>query len=106
MGDVERRPPIIRTEERVSVNIEAELEGAGAGAATEAEPVVVQNASSHGARVLTRKFYEPGERLLLRSRHGQRLARARVIYVQPCGRRYAVGLELHLAAKDWPAPAR
>ncbi|MGH9473687.1 MAG: PilZ domain-containing protein [Terriglobales bacterium] len=104
MGDVERRPPIIRTEERVSINIEAELEGSGA--ASEAEPVVVQNASSHGARVLTRKFYEPGERLVLRTRHGQRLARARVIYVQPCGRRYAVGLELNLATKDWLPPFR
>lgn len=78
----------------------------GTGAASLAETVAVQNTSLHGARVLTRKFYEPGERLVLRSSRGQRLARARVIYIYPCGRRFAVGLELHQPASDWPAQAR
>lgn len=79
---------------------------AAAGPAGVAETVAVQNVSPHGVRVLTRKFYEPGERVVLDSRDGRRLARGRVVYTYAYGRRYAVGLELYLPAGAWPRPGR
>lgn len=94
-----RRRVIIRTEERVPVHWEVELEGDGLAGARELAQV--HNASPHGACVLTQYAHEPEERLWLRSRSGQILARARVVYAQRREGQYAMGMELLLTDGQW-----
>ncbi len=94
-----RRRVVIRTEERIAVHLELELAREGPGGAR--ERALLENASPHGACVLTQYAHEPEERLWLRSRSGQALARARVVYVRPRHGRYAMGMELLLVDGEW-----
>lgn len=94
-----RRRVVIRTEERVAVHYELELAGEGPGGAREFAQL--QNASLHGACVLTQFAHAPEERVWLRSRSGQVLARARVVYSHWRKGRYATGMELLLTDSEW-----
>lgn len=60
--------------------------------------------SSHGARVETRKRWEPDEQLLVRSIRGSLYSRARVAYCHRyTNHSYVIGLELHFPSGDWTA---
>ena len=94
-----RRRVVIRTEERVAVHCEVELAAEGPGGAREL--ALLENASPHGACVLTQFAHAPEERVWLRRRGGQVLARARVVYSQWREGRYATGMELLLTDGEW-----
>lgn len=66
---------------------------------------VTDNVSRHGARVLTSKALKLNERLNLRSMLGSYRSRARVVYCEPEGELYAVGLQLSASSGDWVSPA-
>ena len=66
---------------------------------------VTDNVSRHGARILTSAPWKANERLTLRSLKGSFRSRGRVIYCEPHGEIYAVGLQLYAFAGDWIAPA-
>lgn len=66
------------------------------------EPTSTQNISSHGARVMTQRIWEPGSRLLIRSLQSDFWARARVVYWRSfSSTRYAVGLEFLAQTGQW-----
>ena len=94
-----RRRVVIRTEERVAVHCEVELAAEGPGGVREL--ALLENASPHGACVLTQFAHAPEERVWLRKRGGPVLARARVVYAQRREERYAMGLELLLTDGEW-----
>lgn len=61
-----------------------------------------ENISLHGIRMVTKRPWNPEERVVVRSRHGSIQSRARVIYCVPMTEeRYAVGLELFSAVSSW-----
>lgn len=67
------------------------------------EPTTTQNLSSRGARVMTQRIWEPGSRLLMRSRQSDFWAQARVVYWRSfSGSRFAIGLEFVASAGKWP----
>ena len=58
------------------------------------ENTTTQNISSHGARVATERFWQPGSELLLKSLRRDFQARARVVYWRSfSSSRFAIGLE-------------
>jgi len=66
------------------------------------ELAFTENISLHGIRIVTRREWNPGERVLLKSYHGSIQAWAKVIYCKELAEaRYAVGLELHAAVVTW-----
>ena len=68
------------------------------------EPTSTQNISSHGARVMTQRIWEPGSRLLIKSLRTDFWARARVVYWRSfSSTRFAIGLEFVAKAGSWRA---
>jgi len=71
------------------------------------EKVITENASSHGARVLTRRFWRPAEQLQLGPLSGRSVVPARVVYCQ--GLRsgfFRAGLESQAKSIKWGESAR
>jgi PilZ domain len=90
-----------RAEGRIAVMERVELSSLDQPAIT--EPTNTQNISSHGARVMTQRIWEPGSRLLIRSLRSDFWARARVVYWRSfSSTRYAVGLEFLAKTGKWP----
>jgi hypothetical protein len=60
------------------------------------------NVSCHGARVETKKLWESGEQVWVRSIRGNLFSFARVAYCQPQpDGTYALGLDLQFPTGDW-----
>jgi hypothetical protein len=60
------------------------------------------NVSCHGARVETKKLWESGEQVWVRSIRGNLFSFARVAYCQPQPNgTYALGLDLQFPTGDW-----
>ena len=60
------------------------------------------NISCHGARVETKKHWQPGEQLWVRSIRGNLYSRARVAYCVPQdGKAYVMGLDFQQPTGDW-----
>jgi hypothetical protein len=58
--------------------------------------------SCHGARVVTKTFWQPNQLLSVRSIRGNIHSRARIIYCKPHTRdSYVVGLEMYYPQGDW-----
>jgi hypothetical protein len=70
-----------------------------------AQQGVTENISLHGARVITGKPWQLGERLNLRSLVGNLRSRARVVYceMRPTGD-FVLGLQLSATAGEWILP--
>jgi len=67
------------------------------------EPTSTQNISTHGARVMTQRIWQPGTRLLIKSLRAAFWARARVVYWRSfSSSRYAIGLQFVAQAGYWP----
>jgi hypothetical protein len=61
-----------------------------------------ENVSLHGVRIVTKRPWNPEERVIVKSGRGRIQSRARVIYCHElAGARYAVGLELFSAVPTW-----
>jgi hypothetical protein len=63
--------------------------------------------SPHGARVASKKFWQPNDHLLLRSLRGNFTSYARVVHCQCLAENsYSLGLEFYNPVGDWIAPAK
>ena len=61
-----------------------------------------ENISRHGARVLTRGQWRPGDQVVISSRRGTLQSQARVVYSQPlAGTAIVIGLQLSSPKGDW-----
>jgi len=81
-----------RTERRISMEIPVVIEGHGH--APGSESTFTENVSVRGARVVSVRHWEQGERLLFASRTGEFRSSARVAYCQPLqGEGFAIGVE-------------
>jgi hypothetical protein len=70
-----------------------------------AESTHTQDISSHGARVITQRVWQPGSALLMKSLRTDFWARARVVYWRSfSSSRFAIGLEFLSQAGNWPTP--
>lgn len=66
------------------------------------ELAFAENVSLHGVRIVTKRAWQPEERVVVKSLHGTIQSRARVIYCQELAvARYVVGLELFSAVHTW-----
>jgi len=97
-------PPSRRTEIRTPMKVLVEL--------CSFENVIFEFAytvdvSAHGARVLTKNPWQANQHLTLRSVQGMLCTPARVAYCQSVGgSSFAIGVELHQPAVDWPEPPK
>lgn len=74
----------------------------GAQGALAAERAVTVNFSSRGARILTRRRWEPEEKTYLVSFSRRLLLQGRVVYCQALdSQRYAVGLQFPYGHSNW-----
>jgi hypothetical protein len=81
-----------RVERRVPMEIPVMLDGHGQMPGTES--TFTENVSARGARVVSTRRWEQGERLMFASRNGEFRTSARVAYCQPLqGDGFAIGVE-------------
>jgi hypothetical protein len=60
--------------------------------------------SCHGARVLTKRSWQPNQQLSVRSIRGTLNSRARVVHCQPhTGNFFLIGIEIYSPLGDWTA---
>jgi len=92
-----------RKERRTPVEVELEI-------STQREPPVyensvTENASSHGARIISSTRWQPHEHMLVRLPFKNETARARIIYCDALPTNaLAVGLRFPSAVDDWLVP--
>ena len=66
------------------------------------ERVLTENVSSHGARVITKRRWQPGEPHRIISLSGESHLSARVVYCQPLPHEgFCVGLEFRECSVNW-----
>ena len=65
------------------------------------EVALTVDVSCHGARVVTRKFWEPNLPLSIRSIRGNIHSRGRVVYCERRAGSFAVGLEMYFPEGNW-----
>ena len=89
-----------RAERRIPMEIGVYLEGNRQ--VPGAESTFTENVSTKGARVISVRRWDPGDRLLLSSRTGEFRSSARVAYCQPLqGDGFAIGVEFLEAKGRW-----
>ncbi len=89
-----------RTEKRIPMEIPVVLDGHRQLPGTES--TFTENVSARGARVVSVRHWEKGERLTFVSRTGEFRSSARVAYCQPLhGEGYAVGVEFLETKGRW-----
>jgi hypothetical protein len=89
-----------RTEKRIARAIAVEL--SRPGSSQPAEETITDNVSLRGARVVTKRRWQPEERVLLKSLGDDLVSHARVVYCERLpGSAFAVGLYLLLATGEW-----
>ena len=92
--------PFHRTENRIPMEIGCHLEGNRQ--VPGAESTFTENVSSHGARVVSVRRWEPDDRLIFTARNGEFRSSARVAYCQPLqGDGFAIGVEFLDAKGRW-----
>jgi hypothetical protein len=63
--------------------------------------------SCHGARVVTKKIWQPNQHLSVRSIRGNFYSHARVIYCQPYkDDSFVIGIEMYYPTGDWTKPSK
>ena len=92
-----------RVERRIRVEVELEL-------ASPHEPLIyeksaTENASRHGARIVTRKRWQPHDHVLVRLPFANEPSRGRITYCDALPKdAFAVGLRLSSVVDDWLQP--
>ena len=67
-----------------------------------AERVLTENVSTHGARVVTKRLWRPGEQQWISPLSGQFQLEAQVVYCQPISnQRFSVGLDIRTRSINW-----
>jgi PilZ domain len=88
-----------RTEKRIPMMVSVYLID---GASLLAEEAFTENVSGHGVRVLTRRFWRPGEQLRLAPLSGKSELPARVVYCQGLANGFfRTGLEFQAKSVKW-----
>jgi len=92
-----------RNEHRASMHLAACLQSRGVPPVV--ETVTIVNISSHGARVIAHRYWQPHEQLVLNEVIGNFHVDAEVVYCQRLDRdQCAVGLKFAKAVEtEWPA---
>ena len=63
--------------------------------------------SCHGARVLTKRIWQPDQQLSVRSIRGGLYSQARVVHCQPhIDNSFVIGIEMYYPSGDWTTPGR
>ena len=89
-----------RTEQRIPMEIPVVLDGHRKLPGSES--TFTENVSARGARVVSVRRWEQGEKLMFASRTGEFRSSARVAYCQPLqGEGFAVGVEFLEAKGRW-----
>jgi hypothetical protein len=89
-----------RAEKRIQTEVELEL--SGPDEPTLYEKSLSQNASRHGARILSRKHWQRHDHVLVKLPQKAQPSRARVAYcIALAGDAFAVGLHFSSAVADW-----
>jgi hypothetical protein len=89
-----------RLEKRVPMEVAVQI--SGNERIPGVETAFTENVSSRGARVVTARRWQPGDRLLFASLPGDFRSTARVAYCQPLrGEGFAIGLEFLEPTGQW-----
>lgn len=63
--------------------------------------------SCHGARVVSKRRWQPNQPVSVRSIRGNFYSRARVVHCEPyTDSSFAVGIEMYYPTKDWTLPSQ
>ena len=63
--------------------------------------------SCHGARVVSKRKWQPNQQVSVRSIRGNFYSRARVVHCQPhADNSFVVGIEMYYPTNDWTLPNR
>jgi PilZ domain-containing protein len=93
-----RKPEQQRMEARIPARVGLEL--SGPDQPLHCEMTFTQNVSRHGARVVTKRHWSPGNDVLVRMPEAGQLSRARITYCQALkGNEFAMGLQF--SSYDW-----
>ncbi len=61
-----------------------------------------ENISPHGARVVTKRRWQPNDRVIVKSLQGDLGSRGRVVYCEPLEKKaFAIGLEVFSELDSW-----
>jgi len=86
-------PPARRIESRTPTTVSVELSTLDESLTMEI--TFTENISPHGARVVTKRRWQPNDRVLVNSLRGDLRSRARVVYCEALQKNaFAIGLEL------------
>ncbi len=96
--------PLCRKEARIPVKMFVNLYNSDSQTSEIASTIDI---SCHGARVLTKKIWQPDQRLSVRSIRGDLYSQARVVHCQPHPDNFfVVGIEMYYPSGDWTTPGK
>jgi len=88
-----------RKEQRIALKMFVKLSSPD-NPSSEIAPTI--DISCHGARVVTRRNWQPNEQLSVRSIRGNLYSRARVIHCQPHNdNSFVIGIQMYYPTGDW-----
>lgn len=88
-----------RKEQRIALKMFVKLSSPD-NPSSEIAPTI--DISCHGARVVTRRSWQPDEQLSVRSIRGNLYSRARVVHCQPHkGDSFVIGIQMYYPTGDW-----
>jgi hypothetical protein len=88
-----------RKEQRIALKMFVKLSSPD-NPSSEIAPTI--DISCHGARVVTRRNWQPNEQLSVRSIRGNLYSRARVIHCQPHNdNSFVIGIQMYFPTGDW-----
>ena len=97
-------PPLCRKEDRFPVKMFVNLYNLG-HPTFELAPTI--DISCHGARVVTKKSWQPNQPIAVRSIRGNLYSQARVVYCQPyTDDSFVIGIEMFSPSGDWTKPGK
>ena len=90
-----------RKEQRIALKMFVKLSSPG-NPSSEIAPTI--DISCHGARVVTRKRWQPNDQISVRSIRGNLYSRARVVHCHPHkGESFVIGIQMYYPTGDWTA---
>jgi hypothetical protein len=91
--------PLSRKEVRIAVKMFVNLCSED-NPSTEVAPTI--DISCHGARVVSKRRWQPNQQVSVRSIRGNFYSRARVVHCQPYkDNSFVVGVQMHYPTSDW-----
>jgi len=98
------KPLLRRRESRISMKMFVNLYNSDSQTSEIASTIDI---SCHGARVLTKRIWQPNQQLSVRSIRGDLYSHARVVHCQPhTDNSFVIGIEMYYPRGDWTTPGR